>query len=150
MTKATEVHFFHRSTALITIMACQSQVSQSNDVEIDKPRATNLVPFFLKDVQTCLPPKVIYSQKYLFLFVWDNTRSVWLAMLGGAVGLRILGLVRNRGFIFMLALCISAFLIGLYITATYTLMGQHNCLLYRDLEIVQQPVVSFSVGGNPF
>ncbi|GBG30795.1 Arylsulfatase [Hondaea fermentalgiana] len=69
-----------------------------------------------------------------------ENKAVWGSILAGALALRALGIVGNRGLSGLLVLEAVVFALAWYIVATYTLMNPKNCLLFRNEEIVQQPV----------
>jgi len=99
----------------------------------------------ITNVQTCMPGKKIYTQGSIAEYLLVNTARVWLSMFAGAAGLRLLGIIGNRGFIFLLFCICGIFGASLFGASTYTLFNQKNCLLMRDLEIIQQPIVLYNL-----
>ena len=92
------------------------------------------------NVQSCDPTKTIYIQGSLFSFYLSKTWETWI-MLALLMSSSAYVLSKKTSCIFLSLLFVGLILgVGYYYTATYTLLNQNMCLLYRDKEIVQQPV----------
>lgn len=94
----------------------------------------------ITNVQSCAPGKTIYKQPTLAQYLFENLIMLWSSIFGGALILRLAGFVGNRGFASLLVLEGIIFALAWYITSTYTLMSPKNCLMYRNEDIIQQPV----------
>ena len=89
------------------------------------------------NVQTCRPGKYLY-QNTMWQFVFNATFKVWVGFAVAVIALFGAGFETMAKLSVFLAVFLF-FAIWLF-ASTFTLMNPENCLLYRDTEIVQQPV----------
>lgn len=95
----------------------------------------------ITNVKSCMPGEKVYAQDHLFLFIWANTKAVWLTMLGIAAASYVFGLIRLKCFGISTVFIMLIFVLAVVIVDRTTLVSQHMCILYHNKEIVQQPVV---------
>jgi len=95
----------------------------------------------LTNVQSCMKDKSIYRQRYLWLFILENTYAVWLSLLLIVCGAWYFG----YGFWLWFVCVVLLFCGVVHFVGTYTFMNRGNCVLYRDRDIVQQPVELYNL-----
>jgi len=92
-----------------------------------------------------MPGKTIYVQDTLAEYIWDNTHKVWLGMGMAALLTHLVGFLSVRGLGCSILVVVLLFLLVVKAVGIMTLMSPTMCLLYQDLDIIQQPLNLFNL-----
>eukprot|EP00698_Gefionella_okellyi_P022744 TRINITY_DN7584_c0_g1_i1.p2 TRINITY_DN7584_c0_g1~~TRINITY_DN7584_c0_g1_i1.p2 ORF type:complete len:389 (+),score=55.70 TRINITY_DN7584_c0_g1_i1:38-1204(+) len=96
----------------------------------------------LTNVQTC-GGKLLFDpavEPNIHVFIWNRIKIGLQPILIGALVMAIVRFISWRSFAGICCLLAATHLLVVYYAATFTLMSPTNCILYRDDELIEQPV----------